>query len=106
VVLGTNDAVTKGYRGVLGAVAKGVQARFWIAPPVVDHPRHANRVKHVRAWQRTIFGPRYLDFGVSSDAPDGVHLTQAGYRRWAKAIANYILAAFLGVSRRSGGRLR
>jgi lysophospholipase L1-like esterase len=95
VTLGTNDHLSEGYGAAVGAVMDQIRAAapralvIWWGPPVLlrrdiaSLPDELVRLQRPEVLRR---GGRYIDSRpyTSLHAPDGVHLTRAGYDQWAR----------------------
>lgn len=95
VTLGTNDSPSEGYADAVGALMDEIRAAapraqvIWWGPPVllrrdlVELPDELVRKQRPEVTRR---GGRYIDSRpyTALHAPDGVHLTRAGYGEWAR----------------------
>lgn len=99
VTLGTNDHPSESYPAAVGSFMDQIREAapnaivIWWGPPVLLRSDIATLPAELVRLQRpevTRRGGRYIDsrpYTWRSDehAPDGVHLTHAGYQRWAKS---------------------
>ncbi|MGH9463100.1 MAG: SGNH/GDSL hydrolase family protein [Vicinamibacteria bacterium] len=99
VTLGTNDSPTESYRESVGALVDEIRAAapaatvIWWGPPVLlraDVVELAGELVQLQRPEVTRRGGRYLDSRPYTSrpdehAPDGIHLTRAGYDRWARS---------------------